>query len=147
MGRRKWTFYGTTDQGKKYYLYQIGKTPIVRHSLTKKGRNPYLPEFQEYFELRAKNVSKTGVWSFKAKNVGKKTNFVCKVCNEILMPGQELDIHHVLPKKLGGTDSLRNLIILHRECHKQVTNTKNAKLIAQFLEQGILKKSSLWNYA
>jgi 5-methylcytosine-specific restriction endonuclease McrA len=60
-----------------------------------------------------------------------------------LSPGQDLDIHHVLPKKLGGTDMVANLILLHRECHKQVTNTKSIVLKAQFRERGIVKSSSL----
>lgn len=117
--------YSGWKKKKKYYLYQIGKTPIVRHSLIKKGRNPYLSEFAEYFQRRIGNLSKSSVWGMKAQKVGKKTNFCCKVCEKELLPNQELDIHHIVPKKLGGTDSMKNLILLHRECHKQVTHTKD----------------------
>ena len=149
LGNRKWNFF-TYDGKKAYYLYQIRKTPIVRHSQIKKGRNPYLPEFEEYFRRRLRNMSKASVWSIKTKKIRKKTNFLCKVCNEAQSPGQEQDIHHVLPKKLGGSDIISNLIVLHRECHKQVTNTKSQVLKAQFRERGIVKSLALqcrtWNF-
>lgn len=82
VGGRKWKFCVTDRLGKTYYLYQIRKTPIVRHTLTKKGRNPYLPEFTEYFERRVRSISKSGVWSLKAKLAAKNSNFVCKVCGD-----------------------------------------------------------------
>lgn len=135
---RKWVFY-TNYGNKKYFLYPIRKTPIVRHSQIKKGRNPYLPEFEQYFKNRIGKIAKASVWRIKTQKIRKKTNFLCKVCDGALSPGQELDIHHVLPKKLGGTDNIKNLIVLHRECHKQVTNTKSLMLQAQFKEMGIVK--------
>lgn len=126
LDNRKWIFY-TTHENKKYYLYQIRTTRIVRHTLIKNWRNPFDPEFEEYMKNRISKLSKSSVWSRKATKVAKKSNFICKVCEKELLPTQELDIHHVLPKKLGGTDKLTNLLLLHRECHKQVTHTKNVE--------------------
>ena len=33
----------------------------------------------------------------------------------------------------------KNLLLLHKECHKQVTNSKNENTIAIWRQQGIIK--------
>jgi len=33
--------------------------------------------------------------------------------------GDLLEIDHILPKRLGGTDTYSNLQVLHRHCHDQ----------------------------
>jgi len=49
-----------------------------------------------------------------------------------------LHTHHVLRKSRKGSDDLTNLLVLHEECHMQVTYTKNETLIAKFKKQGII---------
>jgi RNA-directed DNA polymerase len=31
-----------------------------------------------------------------------------------------INIHHKIPRKLGGTDRFDNLVMLHATCHRQV---------------------------
>lgn len=45
-----------------------------------------------------------------------------------------------LAKSLGGNNTNKNLVVLHRECHKQVTHSKGDKLRARFSEKGITRK-------
>lgn len=141
VGDRKWIFHAVKGK-KKFFLYQIRKTPIVRHGMIKKGSNFYLPEEENATIKQSFKISNASIWGWKTKKIGMKTKFVCKVCNTSMAPHQSLDIHHILPKKLGGADNFKNLILLHRECHKQVTHTKNAALQAQFKKMGILKDLS-----
>jgi hypothetical protein len=51
------------------------------------------------------------------KQVFERDNFTCQKCgfNEII---SDLEIHHIKPKILGGTDSIENLITLCSICHK-----------------------------
>jgi 5-methylcytosine-specific restriction endonuclease McrA len=56
----------------------------------------------------------------------------------MLSPDQMIEIHHIKPKKLGGSDKLSNLIALHQQCHRVVTHTKDIRLKAQFEKTGIL---------
>lgn len=135
---RKWLFFGEVRLKKKY-LFQVTDVGIKRHVLVKQ-KNPFLPEDQEYFLKKGSRFARQQVWGITKQTVAKKTAFKCKVCNELMQPDQQIDLHHILPKKLGGSDAHKNLIRLHKECHKQVTHTKNAKLIAQFKERGILKE-------
>jgi 5-methylcytosine-specific restriction endonuclease McrA len=53
---------------------------------------------------------------------------------------EETEIHHIVPKKFGGGDEFSNLLLLHKECHKQLTYTKSEKLKARFIEQKALKE-------
>jgi 5-methylcytosine-specific restriction endonuclease McrA len=55
------------------------------------------------------------------------------------LEGQEIEIHHKQPKAIGGNESETNLMALHRECHHQVTYSKDLTLKAQFVKQGIIK--------
>jgi len=41
-------------------------------------------------------------------------------------------------KKLGGTDKHKNLLVLHKTCHTQVTHVKDPEVIARFVTKGIL---------
>ena len=58
----------------------------------------------------------------------------CRIC------GQELELeeiycHHIIPKKLGGTDEYENLSIVHTDIHKLIHSTdKNeiTKIISKF---------------
>lgn len=124
---------------KKKYLFQVTDVAIKRHVLVK-DKNPFLPEDQEYFLKKGSRAARQQLWGTTKQTVAKKTGFKCKVCGELLQPDQQIDLHHILPKKLGGSDAYKNLIRLHKECHKQVTHTKNANLIAQLKERGILKE-------
>ena len=56
-----------------------------------------------------------------------------------LLNGEDLEVHHILPRKDGGSDKPKNLLLLHKECHKQVTNSKNENTIAIWRQQGIIK--------
>lgn len=136
VGTLKWVFYGNKDN-QETRLFQIIMVPIRRHSLIQ-NKNPYLPEDLEYFVKREKLQAEKAVWSYKKRMVGKSTDFICNVCGLRMRPYDDTQIHHKLPKKNGGTDQLRNLILLHTECHKQVTYTKNPATLARFKEQNIL---------
>lgn len=40
---------------------------------------------------------------------------------------QDLEKHHVVPRKLGGTDELENLITVCSSCHKKIERTWDAR--------------------
>lgn len=135
---RNWVFYGKY-RDKELLLYDIRNTPIRRHVMVKDA-NPYLPEDQEYFEKRRrKGVKSHPQWDKRRLAVVKKSNFKCLVCNQWLKANEQIELHHIKPKKLGGNDAVKNLIALHKQCHKQVTHTKSEELLAQFKRIGVLE--------
>lgn len=108
VGGNNWVFYGTKGN-KPYHQFIITDVKIMRHTLIM-NKNPYLPENEAYFLRKDKARSKSNVWAKAKLAVRKRTGFICKVCDQIMTPEQAIDIHHILPKKLGGTDAYKNLI-------------------------------------
>lgn len=48
-----------------------------------------------------------------------KTNGFCWYCGSTLKPGKSFSIDHILPKKYGGTDDLKNLVPACRPCNSR----------------------------
>lgn len=83
-------------------------------------------------------------WDKRRFDIAKKSKFKCLVCDQWLKTEEQIELHHIKPKKLGGSDEKKNLIALHKQCHIQVTHTKSRELIAQFKKVGILDQESLF---
>ena len=51
--------------------------------------------------------------------IWKRQKGLCLGCKQLLEPGNPgiLDLHHVIPKKDGGSDKLTNLLLMHEHCH------------------------------
>lgn len=93
--------------------------------------NPFLPENKNYFDKRElKYLLNTVALNAQRSRLLVKQKGVCPVCNTIFSSNCILEIHHILARKYGGSNLDSNLIILHKECHKQVTYSKNKKLKA-----------------
>lgn len=57
-----------------------------------------------------------------------RDNNTCKMCGK---KHGSMEIHHILPRRLNGTDSVANLVTLCHKCHKKVTG-KETKYIQYF---------------
>ena len=138
---RTWVFYGKLNE-KDILLFNIRSTPIVRHSMVQ-DKNPFKREDSEYFYKRRLKGAKSFIaWDKRRFKFVKKQKFICPVCDNLLLPQQQIELHHILAKNLGGSDKDSNLVALHRDCHHQVTYTKNSTLLARFKEKGVLRELS-----
>ena len=114
--------------------------PIGRHVLCR-DLNPYLLDNTPYFHKRQQiGTISDGLWDKRSLQLLKREGYKCPVCELPIVFGQEVDVHHKLAKKLGGNDKNNNLLVLHRECHKQVTYCRSEKQKARFVERGIVKE-------
>ena len=77
-------------------------------------RRVYSPDdstLQDYWrQRRTKTSCATG---YRYRRVFSHQSGICPVCHQHLENGEELHFHHVVPKKLGGTDDLDNLRLVH----------------------------------
>jgi len=138
-GGNNWVFFCKDSRGEQMTLFQIGWVKIKRHSLCL-SQNPFLPENADYFAKRMVKSAKESIQlNQNASNLLKKQAGQCPVCLQPMCSDQNLEVHHILPKKLGGEDEWKNLVLLHRDCHVQVTHSKSPKLIALWKEKGIIK--------
>jgi RNA-directed DNA polymerase len=120
-----WTFCCMTEgrkgKEKPLYLYNIAKTPIVRHTKIKGTSSPFDAELDSYWSKRNAKTGKT-YWAKGSKydQVAKNQNYKCPICGQFLINGEDVETHHTIPVKDGGSDDTENLIHLHAACHKQV---------------------------
>ena len=141
VGENKWIFVGKKKKSKeeeKLTLFQIPYVSIKRHVLCK-DLNAYDPASIEYFHKRNVSASKNVLLSGGTKSaLAKLQKGYCPVCDMSLFNGEDLEIHHILPRRKGDNHSLKNLKLLHKLCHKQVEYSKDSNLRAAWLKKGIL---------
>lgn len=121
----KWTFACNISdrqgKGKIISLYPIAYTAIERHVKVKGDASPDNPLQREYWLQRNQRLGKSH-WSKGSKHysVAQNQNWICPICGEPLLNGEEIETHHILPVSVGGTDDEYNLQHVHLACHKQV---------------------------
>ncbi len=111
---------GRMGKEKPLYLYNIAKTPIVRHTKISGTNSPFDADLDNYWEKRNTKLGKTQwVKGSKYNQVARNQNYKCPNCGNSLLNGEELETHHIIPVKDGGSEDTENLIHLHKACHKQ----------------------------
>lgn len=115
-GRKdKWTFMNPqTGQ----YLYKLSWIPIERHRMVQGRHSPDNPHLREYWKKRQEYKKLHGIE--QRNKLWKTQKGVCLICQAGLDNGEELQVHHIKPRKEGGRNTLDNLCILHVACHKQI---------------------------
>lgn len=109
-----------------YYLEKLAWTTIQRHILVKYKNSPDDSALTEYWEKRTLANEERRIVQGLSKGkekIAKSTNYRCRWCEQSLLNEgvNNIERHHIIPRRLGGKDSYENLIYLHSECHRQVT--------------------------
>ncbi|MFB2759836.1 group II intron reverse transcriptase/maturase [Shewanella xiamenensis] len=121
MGTRNWVFSGELEKGKFARLTYTMDTPIKRHTKIKAEANPYLPEFEEYFEQRLERAWKDSMHGRdKLLTLWLRQRKRCVLCHHLITRATGWNIHHIVERVKGGSDKLSNLVLLHPNCHRQL---------------------------
>ena len=112
---------GRRGNNKLLTLFDIAKHPIIRHIKVKGTASPFDAELLDYWDNRNKKLGKSR-WAKGSKyyQVAENQQWKCPVCGNTLLNGEEIETHHIVLVKDGGSDDTENLIHLHVACHKQV---------------------------
>lgn len=62
-------------------------------------------------------------WKAVRKKVWERDK-VCQLCFKKPHKNRKLDVHHIIPRRMGGSDELDNLVGLHHSCHMKVEHSK-----------------------
>jgi RNA-directed DNA polymerase len=124
-GDGRWTFRGTvTDKdGGKHTVLLFGarSVRIRRHVKVRGEANPYDPSWELYFEERlAAQLASTLTGRGTSRYLWLEQDGNCLVCGEPLALDAGWQVHHLLWRSHGGSDTLDNLVLLHPNCHRQV---------------------------
>ncbi len=122
-------FYKNTDKrGRRETrdLLEIKSVPIIRHIKVKGTNSLDDPELVKYWQNRQTKSGKVR-WSegSKYESVANVQDWKCPVCHDHLFNGEEIETHHIVPVRNGGSDDIDNLQHLHKTCHKQVHSKKS----------------------
>jgi RNA-directed DNA polymerase len=145
IGKRRWIFFTRDDKGNDIALFQIGQTRLDNHVQIKGESRLFDPQHEGYL---AKRSQKAGILRemyllTKLKYDALKRQLgICPVCDMPLnSETEQMELHHKLPKASGGTDSMDNLVLLHEECHTQITHSTSPELIAAWKAADLIRES------
>jgi RNA-directed DNA polymerase len=121
--RRELTGTGVNRFGESvaYRLYVVADMEIVRHVKIKGDYNPYDPAHWAYGEeLRVKRMA-DAIWDAQRAKLWLAQGGLCAHCqHEMEIDDDNMNDHHILDVQFGGTHALRNRVLLHSTCHRQV---------------------------
>lgn len=107
----------------KYHMVKHRWVGISRHDMVPNNFSPDDPSLRTFWEKRSmlgKNSSLVAHSSFK---LAQKAKHLCLSCLLSLYNHEALEIHHIVPKRLGGPDTQANKVILHKICHQSLRTT------------------------
>lgn len=112
----RWSFTVTTKD-KTYTLipYNLQQKRTGRRI----SRNTNVFDLKNKETIRQVQLAKGTNFPFQKAQVWKKQKGICPGCKQFLNPENPilLDLHHIKPRKDGGSDKLNNLMLLHEHCH------------------------------
>ena len=109
---RKWIF-ATPDRASRLKLYskRVGRNRYVKVT---KGKSPYDGDTR-YWNNRWKASASPTQRTLHNQQKGK-----CAWCKGPIHAGQVVEIDHIVPKKDGGSNTIKNLRLVHGHCHDQI---------------------------
>jgi len=113
----QWSF---VDKNTGMVLYRIGYTRVQRHTLIKQGASPDDPELKDYFEQRNKQSRQIDEYPKAVQRVIRHQQARCPNCGQSLFNGEDIHVHHKVPRQAGGTNHTSNLVAVHLVCHAQL---------------------------
>lgn len=140
---QKWTFYGKIQdrRGKQKltHIFRASSIPIEYHVRVKGTASPDDPKLSKYWKDRQTKYGKS-YWprDSKLRLIAERQKWECPVCRGQLFNGtemerEELHTHHIVQVTDGGTDEIKNLIHVHKSCHRHLHSKERRKKEPWFL--------------
>lgn len=95
------------------------------------GYNPYVIEDRKMLDQRRlkKKEFKKASWPDRLSKIVAAQDFKCPVCNQIMHPSDNVQVHHVVSQKQLQSISVgskiiaisEELVVVHTECHQTLT--------------------------
>ena len=134
-----WVFCHKINDKIKESIFRISYVKIKRHNINTAG-NPFDPANYASYKARTKYLTNNIITTSKTKTkLITSQKGICPVCSTSLLNNEELHMHHIKPKRLSGSHKVSNLLLLHKDCHKQVEYSTDVSLQAAFVKDGIIQ--------
>lgn len=104
--------------GESFYLLKLQWIPISRHQMVIYDYSPDNPDLTRYWDER--NQKKAYILpTRRQRRLAERQAGICPHCHDSLHNEEELHTHHIIPKAQGGKDEMKNLELVHQDCHRQ----------------------------
>lgn len=114
VSKDKWIL--TDPKNCRNQIKKFSWTPIRRHTMVKFKNSPDNPTLKEYWGKRdEKEFLRFNILS--KQKLAKKTKYKCVICKQSLVGEEALEVDHITPTYLGGSNHYKNLRLLHTSCH------------------------------
>ena len=138
IGNDNWVF-GCKGKTKDFNLIKHHKTPIKRHTKIQGTKSPYNGEII-YWAKRKGNHPELRDTTAKML---KKQDGKCKWCELPFQEGDVIEDDHIIARKAGGDNSLKNRQLLHKHCHDEKTR-EDLKAIKACKQEREWQKLTKW---
>lgn len=101
-------------------IHYFAETPIIRHVKITGTRSIYDNDLI-YWSNRGRALGNRSL-SRSMIRLLKAQNGQCSICKLKFIPGEIVEVDHIIPKKLGGKDFYNNLQLVHGHCHDTKEN-------------------------
>lgn len=116
VGQKNWVF-GTTTAT----LFNPTSIPIKPYFKVTNFASPYNPSQRTYWEKCYNRQTIKIANSTRKRKLLQRQQGKCGLCELVIRPEEEYEIHHIVPRSEGGTDLLTNLLLVHAHCHQQIS--------------------------
>lgn len=131
--------WGFSENG--FELTLLKGITLENYSSVGYGRNPFSPSDKEYYlERKSKSIIKK---DSLMQALFTRQKGLCPKCEENLAATdweEPLYVHHLVSRKKGGSDSITNLVLLHKGCHYSVHRNESSKEELEIQLQNLLRK-------
>lgn len=122
---RSWVFYGQVPKSdgilQEVQLVSAARTPTRWHVKVRSKANPYDPQWERYFEQRLQSKMQLDLWGKQYLfRLWQAQDGTCPICQQKITMTTGWENHHIKWRVLGGSDTVRNRVLLHPTCHRQV---------------------------
>jgi RNA-directed DNA polymerase len=115
------------------HLLKFSWFKIVRHPLVQGTASPDDPSRRAYWAER--QIAKAMLRTPSDWRIAQAQRFLCPGCGEFLFNDEEIQRHHIEPKKIGGKNTYTNLEFRHLYCHQQETARQAQRAVPPADEQ------------
>lgn len=123
--------------GTRKWVFSTGKSSVLEHHI-------YSRPISNYVKVQGEASVYDGKVSYWSKRLTSKyygnpgisrllskQKFKCNLCGGNIEDFDLLEVDHIIPKVLGGSNSSKNLQLLHRHCHHYKSSTDNSRPVIQ----------------
>lgn len=135
----RWTFW---DKDTGLVLHKLGSIPIKRFIKVRSDMRVYDVNAKEYWEKREYLNAKDAIMGLgELIKTYREQKGKCAHCKKPITETQVKDhsihTHHMKPRSQGGSRWLRNLRLLHSDCHNLLHGQLSRDKMADFINKGI----------